>query len=201
MRLSIFLAAALATLVKADDKSSTEIVGYFSPSWDVGMLEYGGWTSTAASLASLNTKAATYHVGCSKDAPKTDCNMKNSYTIIQGPETVNVDMIYTASTSNKESSYDLTVTESWDCSMKQSTLSLKCTMSIGVTGTQDGASYVSSTSTKKDYPTVTVATDYYQLTVTAGLASATQTAGAAAGPAAALITAAPIFAAAVAAML
>ncbi|CAI7633906.1 unnamed protein product [Penicillium glandicola] len=206
MRTSLLLTAALATLgVQADDTSSL-IIGYFSPPWDAGLLEYGGWTSTAASLVAYNTKAATYHVGCVDGAPKTDCNYPASWTIIQGPETT--------------SSYDITVTQSYECSLKSSTESASCTMSAGMSGSLDGGKYESSTSSKATYTTAPISNSYYQLTVTAGLSSistaeatttsgttvettstSTSTGGAAAGPVGALITAAPMVAAAMAALL
>lgn len=207
MRASIFLAAALTALgAKADDASST-IVGYFSPPWDGGLLQYGGWTSTAASVVAVNTEAATYHVGCLKDAPKTDCNYPTSWTIIQGPETVSFTGEYIASTSDKSTSYDITVTQSYECSLKSSTESASCTMSVGMSGSLDGGTYASSTSSKATYTTAPISNSYYQLTVTGGLSSltapeATKTTGnAAVAPTGALITAAPMVAAAVAALL
>ncbi|KAJ6131225.1 hypothetical protein N7523_001685 [Penicillium sp. IBT 18751x] len=218
MRISVFLAAALATLARADD-GSTSIFGYFSPSWDQELLKYGGWTSTAASLVAINTDAATYHVGCVKGAPKTDCNYPHSWTIVQGPETVSFSGVYIASTSDKSSSYDITVTESYECSLHSSTMSASCTMSFGQSGSDNGGKTAYSTSTSATYTTAPMAESYYQLTVTAGLSSitefaathtsaatttasaATQTGAAAAGPVGALITAAPMVAAAVVAML
>lgn len=207
MLTSFVLAAALAALgAKADDSHST-IIGYFSPPWDAGLPQYGGWTSTAASLVSFNTKAATYHVGCLKDAPKTDCDYPTSWTIIQGPETVSFTGKYIASTSDKTTSYEITVTESYECSLKSSTESASCTMSAGMSGTLNGGKYESSTSSKATYTTAPISNSYYQLTVTGGLSSlttaqaTTTTGGAAVGPAGALITAAPVVAAAMAALL
>ncbi|KAF9889301.1 hypothetical protein FE257_007410 [Aspergillus nanangensis] len=209
MRLSLYIAAALASLgVQADDDASSTIIGYFNPSWSVDLLQYGGWTSTAASLVGINTQAATYHVGCVKDAPKTDCNYPASWTIIQGPETVSLTGKYIAATSDKKTSYEITVTQSYECSLKASTESASCTMSVGMDGSINGGKYESSTSTKATYTTAPISNSYYQLTVTGGLKSLTsadspQTTGAAAtgGHARALITAAPVAAAAVAAFL
>lgn len=221
MRTSFFLAAALATLGTQAADTSSAVIGYYSPSWDGGLLKYGGWTSTAASLVSYNTKAATYHVTCLKDAPKTDCNYPTPWTIVQGPETVSFTGIYIASTSDKSTSYDITLTQSYECSLKSSTESASCTMSVGMKGSLGGGKYESSTSTKATYTTAPMADDYYKLTVTAGLdsitlttpgqtlatASATTTVettkstGGAAGPAGAFITAAPMVAAAMAALL
>ncbi|RHZ60717.1 uncharacterized protein CDV56_108423 [Aspergillus thermomutatus] len=204
MRASFLLPAALYALAaNADDKSTT--VGYFSPDWSATLLQYGGWTSTGASIAGINAAATTYNVGCLKDAPKTDCNIKNSWTIIQGPETVSLTGVYTASTSGKETSYDITVTQSYECKIQSRTESASCTMSVGMTGSAGGATIASSTSSKATYSPAT--SSYYELVVTAGLESltapeATKTPGAAAaGPAGALITAAPVVAAAVAALL
>ncbi|KKK12814.1 hypothetical protein ARAM_001178 [Aspergillus rambellii] len=201
MLTSFLLVAALSTLaVKADDSSS--IIGYFSPSWDATLMQYGGWTSTAASVAGINAVATTYEVGCRKNAPATDCDISHSWTIIQGPETVSLTGQYIASTSGKETSYDLTVTQSYECALKSWTESASCTMSVGITGDLDGASYASSTSSQATYSPVPTTEYYYRLTVTGGLDSftapqATQTPGAAAGkPVGALITAAPVLAAA-----
>ncbi|PYI00831.1 hypothetical protein BO78DRAFT_288166, partial [Aspergillus sclerotiicarbonarius CBS 121057] len=181
---------------------SSTVIGLFSPAWDAELQKYGGWTSTGASVAGINAIKTTFEVGCLKDAPKTDCDMKHSYTVIQGPETVSVSQIYTASTSDASTSYELTVTESYECSLKSYTESASCTMSIGMTGSADGATVASSTSAKSTYKTAT--SSYYSLVVTAGLNSftapaATETPGAAAaaGPVGALITAAPVVAAAV----
>lgn len=205
MRASFFLAAALSILAANADDSTTTI-GYFGPSWDAAYVMYGGRASTAASVAGINAVATTYHVGCLKDAPKTDCDIKNPWTIIQGPETVSVTAIYTASTSGKKEDYDLTVTQSYQCSFKHYSESASCTMSVGITGTLGGGSFVSSTSSKASY--ATAASSYYDVVVTGGVKSftapaATKTPGAApAGPAGALITAAPaVAAAAVAALL
>jgi hypothetical protein len=204
MRASFLLPAALYALAVNADGTTTS-VGYFIPSWSATLLEYGGWTSTGASIAGINAVATTYNLGCLKDAPKTDCNIKNPWTIIQGPETVSVTGVYTASTSGKETSYDVTVTQSYQCKIVSRTQSASCTMSVGMTGSVDGASYMSSTSSSATYSTAT--SSYYTLIVTAGVdkftaPEATKTPGAAAaGPAGALITAAPVVAAAVAAFL
>ncbi|KAG2002755.1 hypothetical protein GB937_009520 [Aspergillus fischeri] len=204
MRASFLLPAAIYALAAhADDKTTT--IGYFIPSWSATLLSYGAWTSTGASVAGINAAATTYNLGCLKDAPKTDCNIKNSWTIIQGPETVSVTGVYTASTSGKETSYDVTVTQSYECKIRSRTESASCTMSVGMTGSVGGATIASSTSSSATYSPAT--SSYYELVVTAGVdkftaPEATKTPGvAAAGPAGALITAAPVVAAAVAALL
>lgn len=83
-------------------------------------------------------------------------------------------------------------------------------MSVGITGSMDGAKWSSSTSTRATYTTAPLSDAYVQLTVTAGLSSLTATAtgstktgGAvgATGVAGSIITAAPVVAAAVAALL
>ncbi|OJZ85490.1 hypothetical protein ASPFODRAFT_34399 [Aspergillus luchuensis CBS 106.47] len=203
MRTSYLLAAALTLLggAYADDDSTT-VVGYFKPYWSVDLPEYGGWTSTGASVAGINAVKTTYKMSCLKDAPKTDCDMKDAYTIIQGPETVSVSQVYTASTSDKTTSFDVTVTLSYECSLKSWTESASCTMSAGFSGSDDGATYASSTSTKSTYENPT--SRFYSLVVTGGVKSftepaATKTPDAAAGvgaPVAAMITAAPVAAAA-----
>ncbi|RAL13930.1 uncharacterized protein BO97DRAFT_342111, partial [Aspergillus homomorphus CBS 101889] len=204
MRASFFLAAALSALtVQADDKTTT--VGIYSPDWDVKYQMYGGWTSTGASVAGINDAATTYKVGCIKDAPKTDCNIENSWTIIQGPSTISLTAEYIASISDESTSYDLTVTRSYECSLKSWTEAASCNMLAAMTGSVDGGSISSSTSTHSSYgPTKT----FYKLVVTGGVKSltepaATKTAGAAVrnGAVDAMITAAPMVAAAAAAAL
>ncbi|KAJ5793524.1 hypothetical protein N7457_000123 [Penicillium paradoxum] len=205
MRASIIIAAVIGSL-GAQAKDSSSIFGYFSPSWEDSQFT-GGWTSTAASIAGIDAKATTYHVGCVKDAPKSLCNYASSWTIIQGPETVDFKAKYIASSSGKDNSYDFTITETYACSLKSWTESASCSMSMSIGGEQNGGSSASSSSTKTTYTTAPKSDMYYQLTVTGGLeslatATATATADiAAGGPAGSLITAAPLVAAAVVAML
>ncbi|CAI7650042.1 unnamed protein product [Penicillium bialowiezense] len=187
MRVQFLIGAFLASLAQADDASSS-IRGYFSPSWEAGWN--GVWTSTAASIAGINADATTYHVGCVKDAPKSACDLVNSVTIIQGAATASFDATYIAISTGSDG-YDLTLTETWDCSLVSTTESASCTMSISMAGSANAP----------------MNKLYYSLTVTGGLESFTAPAAtktpdaAAAGPAGALITAAPIVAAAVAALL
>lgn len=203
MRVQFLIGAFLASLAQADDASSS-IRGYFSPSWEAGWN--GVWTSTAASIAGINADATTYHVGCVKDAPKSACDLVNSVTIIQGAATASFDATYIA-TSTGSDGYDLTLTETWDCSLVSTTESASCTMSISMAGSANGGKTSSSSSATTTYTTAPMNKLYYSLTVTGGLESFTAPAAtktpdaAAAGPAGALITAAPIVAAAVAALL
>ncbi|KAJ5778035.1 hypothetical protein N7520_001281 [Penicillium odoratum] len=198
-----FLLATAITILGTQAESST-IVGYFAPFWDV-IVPAGGWTSSAASLAHINAQAATYHVGCDENAPKTDCDFPSSWTIIQGPETVSFTGKYIATASDDYTSYDITVTESFECSLKSSTESASCTMSVGMSGSVDGMKYKTSTTTKATYATAPIDSSYRALTVTAGLSSYTMPAatenGGAMGAAGAMITAAPVVAAALAALL
>ncbi|KAJ5659482.1 hypothetical protein N7507_005933 [Penicillium longicatenatum] len=204
MRTSFLLATALVILGTKAAESST-IVGVFVPSWDVTVPGDGQKTSSAASLANINANAATYHVGCEKNAPKTDCDFPTSWTFIQGAETASFTGKYIATSSDESYNFDVTVTEKWDCKLKSSTESASCTMSVGMSGSSDSAKFEYSTSSTATYSTVPMDQFYYQLTVTAGLSSLTMPAatetGAAAGPAGAMITAAPVVAAALAALL
>ncbi|KAJ6017685.1 hypothetical protein N7451_001064 [Penicillium sp. IBT 35674x] len=204
MRTSFLLAAALTILGTQAAESST-IVGIFEPNWDVRVPENGQKASRGASLAGINANAATYHIGCPKNAAKTDCNIPTSWTIVQGAETASLTAKYIASTSGDSTGYDVTVTEMWDCKLKSSTESASCTMSIGMSGSAGGTKTESSTTSKVTYSTVPIDQYYFELTVTSGLSSFTMPAatetGAAAGPAGAIITAAPVVAAALAALL
>ncbi|OJJ43522.1 hypothetical protein ASPZODRAFT_135978 [Penicilliopsis zonata CBS 506.65] len=199
MRLSSLLIAGLFGLAAHADDSTTT-VGYFIPAWDNELLDYSGWTSTGASVAGINAEATTYKVGCLKDAATTDCDIKHSWTIVQGPGTVSMTGVYTEITTGQSESYGLTVTQSYECSFQSYSISASCTMSFYLSGTGEGATVASSTSTKTSY--ATAASSYYTLVVTGGVKSftapeATKTpggagAGAAAAAAGALITAAPV---------
>ncbi|KAJ6084054.1 hypothetical protein N7486_010854 [Penicillium sp. IBT 16267x] len=137
------------------------------------------------------------------ERPQDRLRLPASWTITQGAETASFTGKYIATTSGESTSYDVTVTEAWDCKLKSSTESASCTMSIGMSGSVDGTKYELSTSSKATYSPIDQY--YYKLTVTAGLSSFTMPAatetGAAAGPAGAMITAAPVVAAAIAALL
>ncbi|KAJ5431163.1 hypothetical protein N7445_008895 [Penicillium cf. griseofulvum] len=92
--------------------------------------------------------------------------------------------------------YDVTITETYDCSFKSWSESVSCTMSVSMGGIIGGGTTASS-STSKATPSVATSS-YWKLDVTGAVDSftapaATETPGAAAaGPAGALITAAPI---------
>ncbi|KAJ5383030.1 hypothetical protein N7517_000941 [Penicillium concentricum] len=200
MRTSIFAAAFLASLgAQAKDASTT--IGIFSPTWANNLP---GVTSVAASVAGINAKATTYHVGCVEGVDKSVCDIPTSWTVTQGPETVNFAAQYVATSSGTDG-YDVTVTETYDCSFKSWSESASCTMSVSMGGTLRGGSTASSSSTKASTSVAT--SSYYKLDVTGGVKSftdpaATETPGAAAaGPAAAFVTAAPMVAAALAALL
>ncbi|CAG8200299.1 unnamed protein product [Penicillium salamii] len=205
MRVQFFIAAFLASIGAQADETSTRTTGYFSPDWNNANFP-GAWHSTAASIAGINAEATTYHVGCLKDAPKSECNLVNSITIIQGTKTVNFDAKYIA-TKSGDDGYDLTVTETYDCSLQSSTESASCTMSVSVGGSRDGGKTSSSSSTTATYTTAPITSRYFELAITGGLKSltspqATETPdAAAAGPAGAMITAAPVVAVAIAALL
>ncbi|CAP94202.1 hypothetical protein DTO013E5_9676 [Penicillium roqueforti] len=202
MRTSIFAAAFLASLgARAKESSTRTTIGIFSPTWD---NDLPGVTSYAASVAGINAEATTYHVGCMDDVAKSDCDIVTSWTITQGPETVNFAAQYVATNPGTDG-YDVTVTETYDCSFKSWSESASCTMSASMGGTVRGGSTASSSSSSAT--SSTAASSYYKMDVTGGVKSftapaATETPGAAAaGPAGSLITAAPVVAAAVAALL
>ncbi|KAJ5286990.1 hypothetical protein N7478_002676 [Penicillium angulare] len=219
MRTSFLLTAAIAAFgVNADDSTTTTTTNtatattlpYFSPSWDWHMITHGrGISKTAASIADVKSQTTTYHVGCQKGVPTGECSFPNSWTIVQGADTANFKAEYVATTSDESSSWDVTITQTYDCSLHHSTESASCSMSASMSGTIDGEKSKSSTSTKMKYKSAPMGTStgsYFALLVTAGLESttnskATETAAAASGKSGAMITAAPMVAAAVAAML
>ncbi|KAF3390634.1 hypothetical protein F1880_008968 [Penicillium rolfsii] len=197
MRPSIFLTLALGSLVAADSSSTSKRIVY--PDWSVTIPRY---ESTAASVAGINALATTYHVKCLPGANTLSCNIKDPWTIIQGPATASFTGVYTASSSGKNA---VTVTREWDCKLKSYTESASCSMSFKASGTVNGRGISTSTSSSnKNLPTKQLATA--GILVTGGIASftapqATQTPSkGAAAPAQAMVTAAPLGAAAVLAL-
>ncbi|KAA8651247.1 hypothetical protein EYZ11_013256 [Aspergillus tanneri] len=193
MHSTLFLtfAAALTGLVSADDKSTT--VPYFGAVIGLTQPTYSG---TVGSVAGINAKATTYHISCEKDAPKSLCQIDKPWTMIQGEETYSLTGVYTAWSSKSNA---VTATHMSACSFKHFSESASCSMSVGVTGTQGGGKWSSSTSTKTSIASDKVTR--YGLKVTGGLESftkpqATESPGAAAavGPvnAKAVVTGMPL---------
>jgi hypothetical protein len=196
MRPSIFLASALTTLVAAADSSSSTTKGIVYPDWSITIPRY---ESTAASVAGINALATTYQIKCLPGANTLSCNIKDPWTIIQGPATASFTGVYTASSTGKNA---VTITREWKCNLKSYTESASCSMSFKASGTVDGRGISTSTSSSnKNLPRKQLATA--GILVTGGISSftapqATQTpSGAAAAPAKAIVTAAPLGAAAV----
>lgn len=192
MRLISLLATTLAALAAAD--SSTTTIPYLVPDWDI---EIPAYTSVAGSVAGINAVATTYAIDCLDGAKKEDCQIKTPWTLIQGPQTFSFTGVYTAWSTGANAVY---VTRDIKCSYT-STQSASCSMSYKATGTVNGVS--SSTSTSSSAKSIS-ATEY-GMPITGGLKSftapqATETPGAAAAVAKPLITAAPV-ALALAAML
>ncbi|KAJ5692203.1 hypothetical protein N7462_001626 [Penicillium macrosclerotiorum] len=193
MRFSVFFASALAALVAAD--SSTTTVGLVIPGWDFTVPYY---TSTAGSVSAVDALATTYLISCLKDAPTTLCDIKDPWTLIQGPATVSYTGVYTGWISGSDG---VTATEEWNCKLKSYTLSASCEVSYKATGTSYGSSYSTSfTASSSNLPTKSLSIG--GMLITGGLSSLTQPAATKtpdAAPAALkpLITAAPLGAAAV----
>ncbi|KAL6232199.1 hypothetical protein BDW75DRAFT_243185 [Aspergillus navahoensis] len=120
MRASFLLPAILYALdAHADDEITT--VGYCIPHWSSTALSHGGWTSAGAGIAGANGAATTYN----------------------GPETVSATRVYTASISRKETSYNITVTQSYEYKIRSRTEFASCTMKVGMTGPVGCATIVS----------------------------------------------------------
>ncbi|KAJ5730041.1 uncharacterized protein N7483_004549 [Penicillium malachiteum] len=166
-------------------------------------------TSLAVALATLGASADSSSTTLGLFSPQwTDVAIPNlgDGGSGLGHDTVSFSAKYVASTSGDSTSYDYTVTESYERSLHSFTGSASCTMSAGYTDSGAGADVDYSTSTKVSYSTAPTEDYYYALTVTAGLKSltepaATATGAAVAGPAGAIVTAAPVVMAAVAALL
>ncbi|CAI7619744.1 unnamed protein product [Penicillium glandicola] len=175
MHTTLFL-TALAALATAEESTR---INYFGGGMDFAHeIGLHPWTSTAASVAGINAVATTYRIGCLSDAPKSDCEIATPWTMIQGPETYSLTGEYTVSGSGSINAWT-------------------GTQNVKATGTTDGVSYSTSTSTStKNLPTDSYT--YYGLDVTAGTASFTASqATETPNGGAAMVTAAPMGAAAV----
>lgn len=196
MHLSSLLASTLAALGAAET-----LIGHFGVEQDitsgVAVPTYG---STGASVAGINAIATTYHIKCQKGAPKSVCDIKKPWTMIQGPETYSLTGVYTVSGSGTANV--VTATRDYDCTFTSSSISASCDWSIKVTGTTAGESYSTSTSlVNKNIPSDSVR-DVAML-VTGGTKSftapaATKTPAAAPAAAKPMVTAGPLGAAAIA---
>ncbi|KAJ5578219.1 uncharacterized protein N7459_007183 [Penicillium hispanicum] len=192
MRCISLLATTLAALAAADS-STTTTIDYLVPDWDI---EVPAYTSVAGSVAGINAVATTYEIKCLSGADKDACKIKTPWTLIQGPNTFSFTGVYTAWSTGANA---VSVTRDIKCSYT-STESASCSMSYKATGTVNGVSSSTSTSSSAQ----SISATKYGMPITGGLKSftapqATQTPNAA--PAAKpLITGAPL-ALAVAALL
>lgn len=204
MRSSTLLAVALATL--GAQAESTTVVGLFTPDmYPMAVpVEGAGHGSMVASVIDVQSSVATYQVNCKEDTPKSDCYFATPATAIQGPNTGSYSMEWIA--INEAQSYDITVTQTWDCSMHLSTGSASCNVGVALAGTSTGSGTAYTSTNTVTYSSAPFGDDWYSLTVTGGLEeytkpAATETGAAVAGPAGAMITTGPILAAAAAALL
>ncbi|PWY69092.1 hypothetical protein BO70DRAFT_365903 [Aspergillus heteromorphus CBS 117.55] len=185
------LLTTLTTLTTATTTST--IVGVLIPDWSVTIPSY---TSTGATVVSINALETTYKVSCLSGAATSLCHIDHPWTMIQGETTASFTGVYTAWSSGSDA---VTATRDWACSFTSLTESVSCSLSYQATGTYDGSTYATSTSTKAKFATDKV--QYDELLVTGGVNSftapaATETPGVAAGgvvgPARAMVTAAVV---------
>ncbi|KAE8382254.1 hypothetical protein BDV26DRAFT_254175 [Aspergillus bertholletiae] len=140
------------------------------------------YSGTAGSVAGINAKETTYHISCTKDAPKSLCQIDKPWTMIQAENSWSLTGVYTAWSSEKGGNA-VTATQDYSCSFKHWTESPSCSFSVMVTGTIGGGPWSSSASTHLSIPSDKVTS--FGLLVTGGVESftmpqATQTPGAAA---------------------
>ncbi|PYH92384.1 hypothetical protein BO71DRAFT_301478, partial [Aspergillus ellipticus CBS 707.79] len=150
----------------SDKSSSSTTVGILIPDWSVTIPSYA---STAASVTAINALETTYLVSCLASAPTSLCHIEHPWTIIQGETTASLTGVYTAWSSGSDA---VTATRDLACSFTSRTESVSCTLSYKATGTFDGSSYATSTSTKGKFATDQV--EYDQLLVTGGVESFTK---------------------------
>ncbi|KAJ5605156.1 hypothetical protein N7510_010310 [Penicillium lagena] len=190
MHFPSLLVPALAALTAAQ---STTVISIFEAFIENPYIPvtYSTYASLGGSVVAINAEATTYKVACMSGAPKSDCNVREPYTIVAGPTTISFaqtfpfDIYGVSGTANEDIA----------CSFTHSTESAQCIATVAITS---GDVSTSTTST------ISVPTDdisYKPITITGGLSlfnspQATETPDAAAGPHRALVTAAPLGAAA-----
>ncbi|KNG88193.1 hypothetical protein ANOM_004240 [Aspergillus nomiae NRRL 13137] len=171
---TLLLALTSTALVLADDKATT--APFFGAEVSIWQPTYSG---IAGSVAGINARETTYHISCTKDAPKSLCQIEKPWTMIQAQESWSLTGVYTAWSSEKDA---VTATQDYSCTFKHWSESASCALTMQATGTMNGGSWSSSTSTKVSVASNKVTT--YGLLVTGGVESftmpqATQTPGAA----------------------
>ncbi|KAE8141032.1 hypothetical protein BDV38DRAFT_219230 [Aspergillus pseudotamarii] len=175
LKTALLTLAATALVVAKDETTTT--APYFGPEVSFWQPTYSG---TAGSVAGINAKETTYHISCTKDAPKSLCQIDKPWTMIQAQESWSLTGVYTAWSSEKDA---VTATQDYSCTFKHWSESASCALTVKATGTWGGGSWSSSTSTKVSVASDKVTT--WGLLVTGGVESftmpqATQTPGAAA---------------------
>jgi hypothetical protein len=195
MLLTFVLVTALAALTSAAESSTHR--PYLGAGFDWAS-KIPNYQSTAASVAGITAGATTYEIACLSNAPKSICQIKTPWTLIQGSTTFSFTGEYTASTADKVGT--VTVARDFECSFTRTSLSASCSFKYQVTGSNSGTTYSTATSTSTtSLPTKSM--KYYSLPITAGIAKitstqTTQTTGAAGPTAKAMVTGAPLGAAA-----
>ncbi|OGM40900.1 hypothetical protein ABOM_010000 [Aspergillus bombycis] len=174
---TILLALTSTALVLADDKATTTTTApYFGAEVSFWQPTYSG---IAGSVAGINARETTYHISCTKDAPKSLCQIDKPWTMIQAQDSWSLTGVYTAWSSEKDA---VTATQDYSCTFTHWSESASCALTVQATGTWGGGSWSSSTSTKASVASDRVTT--WGLLVTGGVESftmpqATQTPGAA----------------------
>ncbi|KAB8232665.1 hypothetical protein ETB97_012329 [Aspergillus alliaceus] len=166
-----------ATLVSAKEDKTTV------PGWDATGISFSipTYTGTAASVAGINAEETTYHISCTKGAPKEYCQIDKPWTLIQGKETFSMTGSYTVGTTETDR---ITATRHYDCKFKNYSESASCSFSVTVTGSVGGGPWSSSALLETSIPSSNVG--FYDMVVTGGVdkftkPEATKTPGAAAG--------------------
>ncbi|KJK62059.1 hypothetical protein P875_00086412 [Aspergillus parasiticus SU-1] len=172
------LALTTPTLIHAKDTATTTTAPYFGADVSIWQPTYSG---TAGSVAGINAKETTYHISCTKDAPKSLCQIDKPWTMIQAQDSWSLTGVYTAWSSGKDA---VTATQDYSCTFTHWSESASCALTVKATGTLEGGKWSSDASTKVSVASDKVTT--WGLLVTGGVESftmpqATQTPGAAVG--------------------
>lgn len=127
MRLTIFLASALATLATADSKNTT--VKYFGLDSEINTYgaSPGAYTRTAAHVIGSDSTATTYEIGCLKGAEK--CALSHPITLIQGSATYSMSGEYSIETMGATG----IITDVEECTFTHSSESVSCSWSVAFT--------------------------------------------------------------------
>ncbi|KAJ1705231.1 hypothetical protein NYO67_12610 [Aspergillus flavus] len=139
--LLLTLALTTPTLIHAKDDTTTT-APYFGAEVSIWQPTYSG---IAGSVAGINAKETSYHISCTKDAPKSLCQIDKPWTMIQAQESWSLTGVYTAWSSGKDA---VTATQDYSCTFTHWSEKASCALTVKATGTLEGGKWSSDASTK-----------------------------------------------------